>query len=98
MMKTREEYIALLKDYLSSTASHYGVGRIGIYGSVSRNEQDSNSDIDIIYEGKADIFLRIRMKKELEHLLGCKVDIIRMSDQLTNSPFGKNISKDLVYV
>lgn len=97
-MKSQKEYIALLREYFHTTASQYGVVRMAIFGSVSRNEQEGNSDIDIAYEGSPDIFKRIRMKKELEQLFGCKVDIIRLSKQVTGSLFGKNISKDLIYV
>lgn len=71
---------------------------MAIFGSVSRNEQKEDSDIDIAYEGEPDIFTRIRMKRELEQLFKCKVDIIRLSKQVTNSLFGENISKDLLYV
>lgn len=71
---------------------------MAIFGSVSRNEQKEDSDIDIAYEGEPDIFTRIRMKRELEQLFKCKVDIIRLSKQVTDSIFGENISKDLLYV
>lgn len=42
--------------------------------------------------------MRITMKEELEHLLGCKVDVIRMSSQIKESTFGKTIKKDFIYV
>lgn len=97
-MKTQKEYIALLSEYFHTTAVQYGIVKMAIFGSVSRNEQNENSDIDIAYEGEANIFTRIRMKKELEQLFKCKVDIIRLSKQVTDSIFGENISKDLLYV
>lgn len=97
-MKTQKEYIALLSEYFHTTAVQYGIARMAIFGSVSRNEQGEDSDIDIAYEGEPDIFIRIRMKNELEQLFKCKVDIIRLSKQVTGSIFGKNISKDLLYV
>jgi len=97
-MRTQEEYIALLREYFHSTAIGYGIARMAIFGSVSRNEQNKDSDIDIAYEGVPDIFIRIRMKNELEQLFNCKVDIIRLSKQVTHSFFGENISKDLLYV
>lgn len=98
IMKTRKEYITLLRDYFRTTASQYGIVKMGIFGSVSRNEQQENSDIDIAYIGEPDIFTRIRMKKDLEQLFHCKVDIIRLSKQMTDSIFGQTISKDLIYV
>lgn len=97
-MKTQKEYITLLSEYFHTTAVRYGIVKMAILGSVSRNEQKEGSDIDIAYEGEPDIFTRIRMKKELEQLFKCKVDIIRLSKQVTNSVFGENISKDLLYV
>lgn len=97
-MRSQREYITLLRDYFRTKAIAYGVERMGLFGSVSRNEQNDESDIDIVYEGEANIFTRIRMKKELEQLFDCKVDIIRLSKQINSSLFGKSISKDLIYV
>lgn len=97
-MRSKEEYIELLRSYFLSKAKAYGVVRMALFGSVVRNEQTDSSDIDIAYEGKADILLRCRMKQELEALLGCKVDIIRLREQLIGTVFLHNISKDLLYV
>lgn len=71
---------------------------MALFGSVARSEQTDGSDIDVAYEGNADILLRSRMKQELEALFGCKVDIVRLRKQLTDTAFGQNISKDLLYV
>lgn len=97
-MRSKEEYIELLRSYFQSKAKAYGVVRMALFGSVVRDEQTDASDIDIAYEGKADILLRCRMKQELEALLGCKVDIIRLRKQLIGTDFLRNISKDLLYV
>ncbi len=97
-MRSKEEYIELLRSYFLSKAKAYGVVRMALFGSVVRNEQTDSSDIDIAYEGKADILLRCRMKQELEALLGCKVDIIRLREHLIGTDFLRNISKDLLYV
>ncbi|WP_102407608.1 nucleotidyltransferase family protein [Parabacteroides bouchesdurhonensis] len=97
-MKTKVECLELLHNYFQNVAKHYGIVRMGLFGSVVRNEQTESSDIDIVYEGKPDILLRSRMKQELEALLGCKVDIVRLRKQLSGSAFEKSISKDLIYV
>ena len=65
-MKTKKEYVQLIREYLDSTAQKYGVTRMALFGSVARDEQMDDSDIDIAYEGQANIFIRIRMKTELE--------------------------------
>ncbi|WP_455639400.1 nucleotidyltransferase family protein [Parabacteroides sp.] len=97
-MKTKKEYLELLRCYFLNNAKGYGVVRMALFGSVVRNEQTENSDVDVAYEGDANILLRSRMKQELEVLFGCKVDLIRLRKQLSGSAFEKNISKDLVYV
>lgn len=97
-MRTKEEYIELLRSYFQSRAKAYGVDRMALFGSVARGEQTEQSDIDVAYEGKADIFVRCRMKQELEALFGCGVDVIRLRRQLAGTPFLQNISKDLLYV
>jgi predicted nucleotidyltransferase len=93
-MRSKEEYIELLRNYFQNHAKAYGVVRMALFGSVVRCEQTDDSDI----EGKADILLRSRMKQELEALFGCKVDIVRLRKQLTGTTFLQNISKDLLYV
>lgn len=95
-MKSKKEYIELLKQYYQEKALKYGVIKMALFGSVARNEQTEESDIDIAYEGKPDIFLRSRMKRELEALFGCKVDVVRLRKK--SDEFEEAISKDLIYV
>lgn len=97
-MKTRKEYIRLVREYLDNTARKYGVTRMALFGSVARGEQTADSDIDIVYEGQANLFLRIRMKMELEKLLGCKVDIVRLHKNMSGTLFGNELDKDIIYV
>lgn len=97
-MQSKERYIELLRSYFLDKAKNCGVVRMALFGSVARSEQTDGSDIDVAYEGNADILLRSRMKQELEALFGCKVDIVRLRKQLTDTAFGQNISKDLLYV
>lgn len=97
-MKTKKEYLELLHGYFLNNAQKYGVVRMALLGSVVRDEQTEDSDVDIAYEGEANLLLRSRMKHELESLFGRKVDIIRLRKQLSGSAFEKHISKDLIYV
>lgn len=97
-MKSRSEYIELLHDYFYSTARSYGVRRMALFGSVAREEQTSGSDVDVAYEGEPDLLLRCRMKRELESLFDCNVDVVRLRPGLHDTFFGNRISKDLMYV
>lgn len=38
-MTTTNDYITILRKYLSTKADAYGITKIGIFGSVPRNEQ-----------------------------------------------------------
>ena len=38
-MTTTNDYISILRKYLSTKADAYGITKIGIIGSVARNEQ-----------------------------------------------------------
>jgi hypothetical protein len=53
-----EEIIAALRDE-KSNIEKYGVDRIGLFGSYSRNEQSDGSEVDIL----------VRLKKDVKHLI-----------------------------
>ena len=54
--------------------------------------------MDVIYEGEPNILLRSRMKRELENLFGCNVDLVRFRKQLENTLFSESINEDLILV
>lgn len=91
-MKFTREYIELLR------SSQYGILRMGIFGSVARGEQQEGSDVDILFEGKANLLLHVRLKNELEELLGCRVDLIRMRKQLDGTLLKQAIMNDIIFV
>lgn len=56
---------------------------MGIFGSVARNEHTATSDVYIYIEGQLHGFFALAgIKQELEDLLGCKVDIVRLRDKM----------------
>lgn len=66
--------LSALKDELTT---RYEVNKIGVFGSVARNEANENSDIDIVVDMKPNILKRVNLKIELEKRFGRKVDVIR---------------------
>lgn len=57
----------------------YGVKRIGVFGSYSKNKQKAESDIDILVEfkkGKKTFDNYMDLKFFLEDLFGCNVDLV----------------------
>ena len=97
-MKTTSEYIALLRKYMAENAHKYGIVRMGIFGSVARGEQTENSDVDVCVEGQPHgLFALAGIKQELEELLGCKVDIVRLRDRM-DSFLRERIQREGIYV
>jgi len=66
------------RDEILQIASKYGAFNVRIFGSVARGEADSESDIDFLVEFEPGItlFRHSALNRELESLLGVKVDII----------------------
>ena len=97
-MRTRNEYLELLRLYKQRMAEQYGIVRLGIFGSVSRNEQKEDSDLDVCVEMKEpDGFILLNIKYELEELLHCKIDIVSLRDNM-NALLKRNIERDGIYV
>lgn len=97
-MKSTSEILELLRSYKAANAVRYGFTRLGIFGSVARGEQTEQSDVDICYEGYAPSLLTLdRIQCELEELLECPVDLVRIRKQM-NISLKKRIMKEGIYV
>ena len=79
-------------------ADKYGITKLGLFGSVARGEQDEDSDVDIYLESEPhSLFTMSHIKEELQELLGCRVDIVRLREQM-NLLLRKRIEKEGIYV
>lgn len=97
-MKSTAEILELLHTFKTQSAVKYGLRRIGIFGSVARGEQTDQSDVDICYESEPPSLLTLeRIQSELEELLGCSVDLIRIREHM-NSRLKQRILKEGLYV
>ena len=97
-MKSKTEILQLLSQYKPTAMSKYGLTRIGIFGSVARGEQSSDSDVDVCYEGKAPSLLTLdHIQCDLEKLFGCPVDLVRVRENM-NDLLRKRIQKEGIYV
>jgi hypothetical protein len=93
----REEYVEILRRYKNSNATKYGIEKIGIFGSVARGEEKSESDVDVCVElSKPDLFYMVHIKEDLQELFGKPVDVVRMRPRM-NSVLRRNIERDTVY-
>lgn len=96
-MRTLNDYITILRKYAEEKSDIYGIKKIGIFGSVARNEQTENSDIDVCIDmKKPDLFYMVHIKDDLQKLFGTSVDIVRIRENM-NPMLLKQINKDGVY-
>jgi len=100
-MKTkpqREEVLRILGLHKDELASRYGVTRLGIFGSMARDEAAEASDVDVVIEmQKPDLFYMVHIKETLEEALHCPVDIVHYRKRM-NSFLKKRINEEAVYV
>ncbi len=95
---TRSEILEILKKYKNENAEKYGINRLGLFGSYSKDEGRDESDIDIIIDTtEPDLFKLVHIKDELEKLLEKTVDIVRNRKKM-NPYLKKHIEKDAIYV
>lgn len=87
-----------LADFKRKTNLKYGLIRIGIFGSVARQENTDDSDIDIVVElEKPSLSVMYELRESLKLLFGCEVGLVRFRESLR--PMLKDsIKNDVVYV
>jgi len=77
-MIERQQILQIIRNHLKDLRNKYGVVRIGIFGSVSRNEATSHSDIDIAVELESNfktLHNYLELERYLSQLLGAPVDL-----------------------
>ena len=84
-MKTRNEYVRSLLSLESVLKQRFGVRSLRLFGSVARNEQTEQSDLDVCVEMEPKPFLRLQMKEFLEKRMECPVDVVRQHKNM--NPF-----------
>lgn len=72
-----ETTLKLLCKALPDLKQRFALVRLGVFGSVARNEAGPDSDVDILaeFEGPATLDGFMNLKAELERLLGARVDL-----------------------
>lgn len=74
--------LSYLKDNKERLLQDYHITKIGIFGSISRGDQDDSSDIDLIIEfepNTPDLYsLKLKLKDEIQSKFDRHVDICRL--------------------
>ena len=93
----RKEALNLLQDHKQELKERYGITKLGIFGSVARDEAVDSSDVDVVVEMAPDMFARANLKEELETILGARVDVVRYWRRM-NYYLKNRIDKEACYV
>ena len=93
----RKQALKLLHEHKQEFEERYGITRLGIFGSVARDEADEHSDVDVVVEMPPDMFARVSLKEELETILRSKVDVVRYWRHM-NQYLKRRIEREVYYV
>jgi len=81
-MKTLDEIKTIIRQHRDVLAERYGIAVVGIFGSYVRDEQEQQSDIDLLADILRPISLLELVGAELylDETLGLKVDLVPTRD------------------
>ena len=94
----KEEIIDFLKEHKGELEERFGVTKIGLFGSFSRNSENQTSDIDIAVELESENKFRtfFELKYYLEENFATQVDL--GIESTLKKEIKESISKDIIYV
>lgn len=90
-------YITAIRENSSKITHDFGIRTLRIFGSVSRNEQHEGSDVDVCVDMEPKVYMVVRLKRFLEDLLQCSVDVIRLHKHI-NPYLLDEINREGIYV
>ena len=94
----KDYVLRCLGEFKNLRKEEYRILRMGVFGSVARNDIREESDIDIVVElERPDLFSLIGIKQELEAHLHRKVDVVRYRPDM-NVFLKTRIDREAVYV
>jgi len=83
---------------IKKVVSKFNPKLVGIFGSYSRNEQQRESDLDILvdFNDSVNLIELIGLEQELTELLGIKVDLVTLKS--VNPSLNEYIQQDLIRI
>ncbi|MBL1274675.1 MAG: nucleotidyltransferase family protein [Ectothiorhodospiraceae bacterium] len=94
----RTQVLEMLKARTNELRKRFHISYLDIFGSVARDEASLDSDVEIlvVFEEPPGLFGFVQLKKSLEEMLSCQVDLVTknaLKPQLRDS-----ILKDFIRV
>ena len=85
------------REKIIQIAAKHGASNVRIFGSVARGEADEQSDLDLLIDDCSEHrspWFPLHLIRELEALLGCKVDIV--TEQGLKDRFKERVRKESI--
>lgn len=98
IMETKEEIMRTLNLLTKEVQEKYKVRRLGLFGSVVRQEQHARSDIDLLvdFSDEADFFDLVGLSLFLEEKLGRKVDVV--PEKSLRAELRESVLREVIYL
>ena len=95
-MKDTSQIQKILKENIPKLQKEYEINQLGMFGSYVRNEQTSESDLDLLvtFNKKPSLFRFIELENYLSDLLDTKVDLVMES--ALKPRIGETIRREVV--
>ena len=94
----REEILRILASFRERKQDEFGILRLGVFGSVARDQATEASDVDVVVElGQPDLLALVGVKQELEELLRLPTDVVRYREEM-NPYLKRRIEQEAIYV
>ncbi len=94
----REDILRRVGRFREQSSEEFGIVRIGVFGSVARDEVNDASDVDIVVElDQPDLLTIVGIKQELQAALDLPVDVVRYRETM-NDFLKRHIDQEAVYV
>jgi uncharacterized protein len=92
------ELRTLLKEFKEQHGAEFHLSALGYFGSYARGEATPESDVDVVFHtDRPDLFLTAMLKQDLEAVLHCSVDVVRLRDTM-NPRLKARIEREAKYV
>jgi predicted nucleotidyltransferase len=94
----RDDVLRTLSEHKPQWVARYGLTKLGVFGSVARNEALPGSDVDVVIQTPVtDIFQLVALREEMVSLLGADVDLVTDHAHL-RAYFKDRLQREAVYV
>jgi predicted nucleotidyltransferase len=76
-MKTKAEILRILEAQKPELVRRYGLKRLALFGSYSREDQHENSDVDVLVEIERPIGLEfVELAERIEDAVGIRTEVV----------------------